>query len=51
MMKNSASSSMYSNDSEVIDHYFRVSNVSALKIMFEANPQKMNEKEAKVMIS
>lgn len=49
MMKHSKSSSIYSNESEVIDHYFRVSNVSALKVMFEANPEKMNEKEAKVL--
>lgn len=45
----SANSSVYSSDTETLDHYFRVSNLPAIKQLFEANPEKINHKEPRVI--
>ncbi|OMJ66554.1 hypothetical protein SteCoe_36562 [Stentor coeruleus] len=44
----SANSSVYSSDTETLDHYFRVSNLQAIKQLFEANPEKINHKEPRL---
>ncbi|OMJ70043.1 hypothetical protein SteCoe_32081 [Stentor coeruleus] len=41
----SPNSSVYSSETETLDHYFRVSNLPAIKQLFEANPEKLNHKE------
>jgi hypothetical protein len=45
----SPNSSVYSSDTDTLDHYFRVSNLTAIKQLFEANPEKLNRKEPKVI--
>ena len=43
----SPSSSIIGSETETLDHFFRVSNLSALQRLFDQNPEKVNLKEPK----
>ena len=43
-------SSIGGSDTGTLDRFFRVSNIDAIKCVFEHNLEKINEKEPKVII-
>jgi ankyrin repeat protein len=45
----SPSSSIYNSDPDSLDHYFRTSNLAALKLIFDSTPSTLNQKESKVL--
>ena len=44
-----SSSSVNSSDTETLDHYFRISNIPAIKQYFDLYPEKVNCKEQRVI--
>ena len=44
-----SSSSVNSSDTETLDHYFRISNIPAIKQYFDLYPEKVNSKEQRVI--
>ena len=47
----SLNSSPFTNETEAIDHYFRISNLQAIHSFFAHHPDKINSKEPKVKIT